>query len=156
MLSFENYSSKSLFYIGLILFLTLHIKGHEGPDPLGHWIGNSDRVKDDKLISRLGPNGSLSFKPTFIKDKGGESLIFAGSKASCLLSKDFKLVKKSLPSKALTVSAWVSVRTSRQWGGILGVIQDNGDREKGWVLGYNESTSISVWQQRVQMMEMEK
>ena len=30
--------------------------------------------------------------------------------------------------------------TPRQWGGILGVIQDNGDREKGWVLGYNEST----------------
>ena len=46
----------------------------------------------------------------------------------------------SLPTKALTVSAWVSVRTSRQWGGILGVIQDNGDREKGWILGYNEST----------------
>ena len=30
-------------------------------------------MKDDKLISRLGPNGNLSFKPTFIKDKEGES-----------------------------------------------------------------------------------
>ena len=140
MLSFENYSSKSLFCAGLVLFLTLQLKGNEGPDPLGHWIGNSDRVKDYKLISRLGPDGSLSFKPTFIKDKEGESLLFEGPKAKCLLAADFKSVSDSLPKNALTVSAWVSVSTSRQWGGILGVIQDNGDREKGWVLGYNEST----------------
>ena len=26
----------------------------------------------------------------------------------------------------------------QEWGGILGVIQDNGGAEKGWVLGYNE------------------
>ena len=54
--------------------------------------------------------------------------------------RDLKSVINSLPSNALTLSAWISVSTPRQWGGILGVIQDNGDREKGWVLGYNEST----------------
>ena len=97
MLSFENFSSKSLFCTGLVLFLTLQSKGHEGPDPLGHWIGNSDRVKDYKLISRLGPDGSLSFKPTFIKDKEGESLLFEGPKAICLLAADFKSVSDSVP-----------------------------------------------------------
>ena len=81
----------------------------------------------------------VAFQAYFIKDKVGESAL-EGPKAICLLAADFKSVFDSLPTKALTVSAWVSVRTSRQWGGILGVIQDNGDREKGWVLGYNEST----------------
>ena len=103
-------------------------------------MGRSDRVKDGKLISRLGPNGSLSFKPRFSKDKEGESLLFEGPNARCLLASDFKSVSDSLPTKALTVSAWVSISTAREWGGILGVIQDNGDKEKGWILGYDEST----------------
>jgi hypothetical protein len=136
-----KYYLSSLFAHGMFFLLfTTTTKGHEGPDPLGHWIGRSGSVKNGKLISRLGPNGSLSFKPTFIKDIDGESILFEGPKAKCLLAADFESVSDSLPSKALTVSAWVSVRTSRQWGGVLGVIQDNGGREKGWILGYNEST----------------
>jgi 3',5'-cyclic AMP phosphodiesterase CpdA len=136
----KSYLSSLLAYGAFFLLFTTTTKGHEGPDPLGHWLGRSDRVTDGKLISRLGPNGSLSFKPTFIKDKEGESLLFEGANAKCLLAEDLKSVINSLPSKALTVSAWVSVSTQREWGGILGVIQDNGAREKGWVLGYNEST----------------
>ena len=135
-----NYGRTKLFCSFFVLLFVVHVQGHEGPDPLGHWLGHSDRVKDGKLMSRLGPDGSLSFKPAFIKDKEGESLLFEGPKASCLLAKDLKSVINSLPSNALTLSAWISVSTPRQWGGILGVIQDNGDREKGWVLGYNEST----------------
>ena len=67
-------------------------------------------------------------------------MLFEGTKANCLIAKDFKSEINFLPAKELTLSAWISVSTPRQWGGILGVIQDNGDREKGWVLGYNEST----------------
>jgi len=135
-----NYGPTKLFCTLFILLFVVKVDGHEGPDPLGHWMGQSDRVKDGKLMSRLGPNGSLFFKPRFSKDKEGESLLFEGPKARCLLAPDFKSVSYSLPTKALTVSAWVSVNTARQWGGILGVIQDNGNSEKGWVLGYNEST----------------
>jgi predicted phosphodiesterase len=135
-----SYRQTKLFSSLFFLFFIFQLEGHEGPDPLGHWLGRSDRVKDGKLISRLGPNGNLSFKPSFIKDKEGESLLFEGPKAGCLLAKDFMSVIDSLPSNALTVSAWVSVSTPREWGGIIGVIQDNGDREKGWVLGYNESS----------------
>ena len=135
-----NYGPTKLFCTLFVLLLVVKVDGHEGPDPLGHWMGRSDRVKDGKLISRLGPNGSLSFKPRFSKDKEGESLLFEGPKAKCLLAPDFKSVSDSLPTKALTVSAWVSVSTAREWGGILGVIQDNGDKEKGWILGYDEST----------------
>ena len=135
-----NYGPTKLFCTLFVLLFVVKVDGHEGPDPLGHWMGRSDRVKDGKLISRLGPNGSLSFKPRFSKDKEGESLLFEGPKAKCLLATDFKSVSDSLPTKALTVSAWVSVSTAREWGGILGVIQDNGDKEKGWILGYDEST----------------
>ena len=91
-------------------------------------------------MSRLGPDGTLSFKPNFIKDRLGESMFFEGPKAKCLLAADFKTVLKSMPRKAVTLSAWVSISTPREWGGVIGALQDNGDNEKGWILGYDAST----------------
>lgn len=91
-------------------------------------------------MARLGPDGTLSFKPNFIKDRLGESMLFEGPKAKCLLAADFKTVLKSMPRKAVTLSAWVSISTPREWGGIIGALQDNGDNEKGWILGYDAST----------------
>jgi len=44
---------------------------------------------------------------------------------------------KSLPKNKLTAEAWVAVNSPAEWGGIIGCLQDNGDFEKGWVLGYN-------------------
>ena len=91
-------------------------------------------------MARLGPDGTLSFKPNFIKDRLGESMFFEGPKAKCLLAADFKTVLKSMPRKAVTLSAWVSISTPREWGGVIGALQDNGDNEKGWILGYDAST----------------
>ena len=45
-----------------------------------------------------------------------------------------------MPRKAVTLSAWVSISTPREWGGIIGALQDNGNLEKGWILGYDAST----------------
>lgn len=126
--------------LALLLIFPCFLLSHEGPDPIGHWMGRADRVKEDKLMARLGPDGTLFFKPTFIKDKSGESLLFQGQQAKCILANDYKTASKFLPTEALTISAWVSVNTPREWGGVLGVIQDNGEKEKGWILGYDEST----------------
>lgn len=86
---------------------------HHGPDPLGHWNAQSTQVKNGKLLARLGLDGTLSFEPSFIKDRSGESIFFEGPKAKCLLAADFKTIHKSMPRKALTVSAWVSISAPR-------------------------------------------
>ncbi|MEZ6017642.1 MAG: metallophosphoesterase [Planctomycetota bacterium] len=44
----------------------------------------------------------------------------------------------TLPSRALTVSAWVSIDAPQRWGGLVGRLEDNGGFEKGWLLGYDE------------------
>jgi len=46
---------------------------------------------------------------------------------------------ENLPVRKITVEAWVSLQSMVPWGGILGYFQDNGDFEKGWVLGYRDS-----------------
>ena len=41
-----------------------------------------------------------------------------------------------LPRRAISLTAWVRVDAPTRYGGIVGVLQDNGGYEKGWVLGY--------------------
>ena len=44
----------------------------------------------------------------------------------------------ALPVRALSAEAWVRVDEPLRWGGIVGMIEDNGDYEKGWLLGYQD------------------
>lgn len=131
------------YYWPLILALLLSphpALAHKGPDPLGHWIGQPDALKDGQWRARLGPDGHLSFPGRFVQDQTGASLVFEGPKAQCRLADDFNDVRKQLPTRALTATAWFSVDTLSEWGGIIGIVQDNGDSEQGWVLGYNAKT----------------
>ena len=47
--------------------------------------------------------------------------------------------KLSLPKKQLTAEAWVRVDKPLEWGGVFGIIEDNGNYERGWLLGYRKS-----------------
>ncbi|MFP6765944.1 MAG: LamG-like jellyroll fold domain-containing protein, partial [Planctomycetaceae bacterium] len=49
------------------------------------------------------------------------------------------LKQLQLPGKALTAAAWVRIDKPAEWGGLFGIIQDNGDYERGWLLGYRKS-----------------
>ena len=40
-----------------------------------------------------------------------------------------------LPTQWMTVAAWVRVDAPDEWGGFVGMIQDNGTDESGWILG---------------------
>ena len=43
-----------------------------------------------------------------------------------------------LPEREFTVAAWVTVDQPQEWGGIFSAIEDNGEAEKGLVLGYDQ------------------
>lgn len=55
------------------------------------------------------------------------------------LAAELKLPQLGLPAAALTAEAWVRVDKVLEWGGLFGAIQDNGDFERGWLLGYRKS-----------------
>lgn len=44
-----------------------------------------------------------------------------------------------VPQKEITVEAWVRVDEPLEWGGIIGMAQDNGEYERGWMLGYRQN-----------------
>lgn len=44
-----------------------------------------------------------------------------------------------LPREQLTVAAWVAVDVPTPWGGFLGAVEDDGNHERGFVLGHRDN-----------------
>ena len=136
LLAAKSFVSRFVLAVSMVL-PSLAVVAHEGPDPLSHWYLQDEYVKDNVLSARLGPDGKFQSKPRFVMDATGEAVLFAGRIPHCVIAMDHSQVMEYLPVHAMTVAAWVSVDTGKQWGGIIGAVQDNSDAEKGWVLGYD-------------------
>lgn len=111
---------------------------HDGPDPIGSWRLSKDQVKNGKLVSLLGVDGRIEGKAQFVADQQGGGMLFDGKTNCIVLADDFAKAQQKMPKKHMTATAWVAVNTAVQWGGVLGCVQDNGDAEAGWVLGYDQ------------------
>ncbi len=77
------------------------------------------------------PQGPLRFAP----EAYGGGLLF-NSESDLWRAGDAAAVP--LPRGPFTVTAWVAVERPERWGGIAGRLEDNGNFEKGWLLGYDE------------------
>lgn len=97
-------------------------RGLKDPDS---FVGDLLRNNDARMTSRLS-----------VQEAGAaQSLVFNG-RGSVLVSSDPAEMK--LPTKEMTVSAWVRVDQPSTWGGVIGFIQDNGPFERGWILGFKD------------------
>lgn len=85
----------------------------------------SARVHGTPVFTNLGPARAI------VLDGFTDWLEAAGS---------LKEAEPVLPKKEFSVSAWVLLNDTTKDGGIVGFIQDNGNYEKGWLLGYNETS----------------
>lgn len=88
--------------------------------------------------------GELALKPSgevrFVGE--GATQAMAMAPGAPLLAVEGGMDASSLPDRRLTVEAWVAVDQVAPWGGILGAITDNGDHERGWVLGHKGSRFV--------------
>ncbi len=125
------------------LLMSSVVLAHDGPDPLARWRCDAASVEKNGQVTllkaRLGPQGKVVGAHAMLTDNDAEALFLKGGECGVVLAENFVDAKRFLPQESLTVSAWVSVDKPLPWGGLLGVIQDNGDSEFGWLLGYNES-----------------
>ncbi|MDA1230692.1 MAG: metallophosphoesterase, partial [Planctomycetota bacterium] len=127
----------------VILFLFLCLIGfrpvdaHDGPDPVAHWEFVHGQTERGVLKAKLGPDASIIGPVRWQKDDLGESLVFS-SCVRCIVAADYKSLSSLLPKEAMTISTWVAVDEPQEWGGIIGTIEDDGDTERGWLLGYDQ------------------
>ncbi len=80
-----------------------------------------------------GPNISPSGSYRIVDDPPPTRVELSGVNESLVIAGD--VAKVTLPKMEMSAEAWVRVDATDRWGGILCAIQDNGDYERGWVLG---------------------
>ena len=110
---------------------------HDGPDPLAAWDLTGSQVVGSRLEARLGPAGRIEGTLRPVRQEDFEALHFDGA-SRVVLADDLGAVRRILPSRHLTVEAWVAVERPQAWGAVLGVVQDNGNAEAGWVVGHDD------------------
>jgi predicted phosphodiesterase len=130
---------RARFALALAIPVLLSASGrHDGPDPVWHWICTGSKIQGDTLGARFGPAATLFGAPEIRKENQGECLYLDGQDDRIVVAADLDTVRDQLPRRHLTVSAWLSVETPKPWGGVLSVVADDGDAERGFVLGYDQ------------------
>ena len=127
-----------LFALCLIVLTVLPAAAHDGPDPAAKWSFDQARVKGGVLQALLGPDLKVNPKARFGQHGHIGAMLFDGESRPATVTASQEQLAKLLPKKEFTLSAWVSIDSSKRWGGIVGYFQDNGDEETGWVLGYDQ------------------
>lgn len=112
---------------------------------LGYELDQDHITADGKLHAVAGEDVALRSRLEFSQDPLGESARFDGEGldgegAFVLLSDSVRSLGVDLPTEQMTISSWVRIDKTTRWGGVVSAVSDNGEREKGWVLGYNNES----------------
>jgi len=118
--------------------------GQRDGKPVAQWVFRAESVKTQAVLDRVNGTAAEFAQPFGLADKPVNALQCKDdSTVLCVAHPPENL----LPSQAITIETWVNLNAGVRWGGILGYFQDNGNDEKGWLLGYDDShfnVSVSV------------
>ena len=104
-----------------------------------HWEFTPDLVSAGFATWSATPPATGQLEPTFGPARSGGGLVTNTHLDALEVTELSGVGLGRLPAEDFTVAAWVAIESPRRWGGIVGCVQDNGDYEKGWVLGYDEA-----------------
>ncbi len=98
-----------------------------------------DHADGAVLNAVAGPAGTVIGSARFVPDAHGHSMRFAGGDAWVQAASALDRIP-NLPRQQMTLSAWVRVDETTEWGGLISAVSDDGGRESGWVLGYDRDS----------------
>ena len=111
------------------------------PDPtlLWRWSLRQPDLREGSFAAMAGQEKAVAVGESAITEAPVQAAMF-GAKGKQFHRLDISddITKLKLPQQDLTVEAWVMVDKPAQWGGLVSLLQDNGDYEKGWLLGFND------------------
>jgi len=108
------------------------------PGTVVHWLFSPDRLQGSSIKPVAGGPDITPQGIRLVDDPAPARIELPGKNQSVVAATD--LSKINLPKQDISVEAWVRVDRPLEWGGIVGAIQDNGDSEWGWLLGYRNDT----------------
>lgn len=110
------------------------------PGLLMHFSTAGTKIEGETTLDKTGKvKAKLVGKPAIAVLGPSEGLKLNGSTDWLKIGDDIASNKAILPTREFTASAWVSIAETQPWGSVLGCVQDNGDDEHGWVLGYDNN-----------------
>jgi outer membrane protein assembly factor BamB len=105
---------------------------------LGRWLFQSDQIELSKVRNLVDARPARISGATLLEAWGPlQALNFDGFANEVVVADDYATEKA--PRQDITAEAWVRVDQASDWGGFVGVVQDNGDFERGWILGFNKT-----------------
>ena len=115
----------------LVTVLTILLLHGLGRDELA-WEFNAESLNQNTFAPSMGAislkaDGALEFLA------GGEGLLRNGKQPA--LTQLINTPNGTFPKRKVSLEAWVVVDRPQAWGGIVGAFEDNGDFERGWLLG---------------------
>ncbi len=107
----------------------------EDPDLLGRWVFQTPHVQGNIVRDLAGRAAAQALSGVRLERFGRyQALVADGRTQSVRIADDHHRVP--VPGGPMTAEAWVRVDRPLSWGGIVGALQDNGNDEHGWLLGY--------------------
>ncbi len=105
---------------------------------LGRWLFESSHVIGKAVANLAGGKAGRTVTGPLLRTFGEQqALELDGSGQGVVIAENFRDAR--MPRRTMSVEAWVRVDEPQTWGGIVGAIQDNGDFERGWLLGFRDS-----------------
>lgn len=110
------------------------------PGLLSRWNFVNSRM----LVNTVFPDAG-GLHPTVVGPvKFGQQSPFAlqldgNTKAGHRIVASHAVVPAQLPQREMSVEAWAKIEKHLEWGGLVGLLQDNGSYERGWLLGFRKT-----------------
>ncbi|MCA9248260.1 MAG: PQQ-binding-like beta-propeller repeat protein, partial [Planctomycetales bacterium] len=131
--SFDNLAPRSLRTAAMLLLMIMLVEARAEEAYLNRWRFEPSDIRDGRVIPRAGELAAAIAGPVRFSDTPPRRLLLDAKASEVTLATD--LAQVQLPAQVFTAEAWVQLETTLEWGGIVGAIQDNGNFEKGWLLG---------------------
>ena len=128
-------------FLLLLSFLPFLAFGHQNtPDTgvLTHFATGTKPIEFQRWPDLTGKATAQVVGEPILTNLGpAQALVFDGFTDYLLVATNAATAKALLPTRDFSVAAWVLVNDTRPDGALIGFVQDNGDVESGWALGYN-------------------
>lgn len=127
----------SIAWIVVLGYATLAC-ADEPAGPVGHWIFDKASVSGDRVKPRAGKLDAVVAGPLSLAEEARRGAIVLDGEAQTVALANTP-APPAVPKRAMAVEAWVNIAEPREWGGIVSALQDNGDFERGWLLGFRQA-----------------
>ncbi len=103
---------------------------------LGHWLFDGEQVKANVVTDAAGGNHARVVGQVRIEAAGElQAIELDGTSHGVEVAPNYAKLD-AIPRKQITAEVWTRIDRAQTWGGLVGILQDNGAYEKGWLLGF--------------------